>query len=116
MRNLLQQRWFVRLRSRVEQEMRKILRDHYRVEVDSSTPIKYYLDFKSDERLLQLRDTLNRMETGTFGTCLLCGESIDIHLLNSAPASQFCRTCTGGLQTSPHKDFRRVNTNVQPTL
>ncbi len=72
--------WLHTLQRYLEQEVRKILRDDYSVEVDSETPVRYYLDFKSDSRLLELRDALDRMDRGKFGICLACGGPIEISL------------------------------------
>ncbi len=80
--------------------MRKILWDRYKLEVESGTPIRYYLDFKNDDRLLELKETLERIDRGNFGTCLVCGEPIDVQLLTTSPATQFCATCMGGGQAS----------------
>ena len=85
--------WFASLQSYLEQEVRKILRDDYAVEVDSGTPLRYYLDFKSDSRLVELREALDRMDRGKFGVCLACGGPIDISLLKTSPGVQFCASC-----------------------
>ncbi len=85
--------WLSTLQRYLEQEIRKILRDDYSVEVDQETPIRYYLDFKSDSRLVELRDALERMDRGKFGICLACGGPIEISLLKSSPGVQFCASC-----------------------
>jgi RNA polymerase-binding transcription factor DksA len=92
--------WLKNLRRYLEQEVRRILRDHYKLEVDKETPVEYYLDFKSDERLLELRDALDRIDRGKFGVCLSCGGPIEIHILKSSPGVQFCETCLEALQAS----------------
>lgn len=85
--------WLNTLQRYLEQEVRKILRDDYSVEVDSETPVRYYLDFKNDGRLLELREALERMDRGKFGICLSCGGPIEISLLKSSPGVQFCASC-----------------------
>ena len=92
--------WLTNLRHYLEQEVRRILRDHYKVEVDKETPVRYYLDFKSDTRLVELRDALERIDRGKFGVCLSCGGPIEIHILKSSPGVQFCGTCLDALQES----------------
>jgi RNA polymerase-binding transcription factor DksA len=92
--------WLTNLRRYLEQEVRKILRDHYRVEVDKETPVRYYLDFKNDERLVELKEALERIDRGKFGVCLSCGGPIEIHTLKASPGVQFCDNCLDALQES----------------
>jgi RNA polymerase-binding transcription factor DksA len=87
--------WLDSLHFQLEQEIRQILREDYAVDVDSETPVRYYLDFKSNYRLLELREALDRMDNGKFGICLACGGPIEISLLKSSPGVQFCESCLG---------------------
>jgi DnaK suppressor protein len=36
---------------------------------------------------------LSRIESGTFGDCLSCGQEISIKRLNAVPWSRYCITC-----------------------
>jgi RNA polymerase-binding transcription factor DksA len=101
--------WLTNLQHYLEQEVRRILRDHYKVEVDKETPVRYYLDFKSDERLVELRDALDRIDQGKFGVCLSCGGPIEIHLLKSSPGVQFCENCLDALQESTSAHVRSAS-------
>ena len=96
--------WLNTLQRYLEQEVRKILRDDYSVEVDSETPVRYYLDFKSDSRLLELRDALDRMDRGKFGICLSCGGPIEISLLKSSPGVQYCASCLESMHFTTVED------------
>ena len=81
------------LRQRVEGEIVSILRDQYGQSVDPHIPIKYYLDFKSDRGLIQLREALERIEQGTYGRCMLCSKPIPDHVLQNSPVAVFCGSC-----------------------
>jgi RNA polymerase-binding transcription factor DksA len=77
----------------VEKEIAKILRERYGQSVEKSVPIRYYLDFKADTRLLELRDAIQRMEEGTYGICLLCKAEIPQYMLEDSPATLLCESC-----------------------
>jgi RNA polymerase-binding transcription factor DksA len=49
--------------------------------------------FKSDERLDALRGALDRLDRGTFGTCLSCKRSIEQKLLDQDPSRVMCAVC-----------------------
>jgi hypothetical protein len=85
----------------LEREVRRILHDYYHVDVEKGTPVRYYMDFKSDERLLELREALDRIEHGRFGVCLSCGGPIEIEMLKSSPGVPFCEKCLDA-----YRDFR----------
>ena len=36
---------------------------------------------------------LNRLDDGTYGLCLACGESIDANRLEAVPAAALCKSC-----------------------
>ena len=80
-------------RQRVEREIRAILRDEYGLTADMDTPVRYYLDFRTNRRLLELRDVLERMERGTFGICIMCGGSIPDVRLADSPVARLCDSC-----------------------
>ncbi len=88
------------LRKKVEQEIRGILRDEYGLVVEGNMPVRYYLDFKTHQRLLDLREVLERMDRGTFGNCIVCGGSIPDSRLADNPAARLCATCLPGTYPS----------------
>jgi hypothetical protein len=85
--------WAVNAQRFLETEVRRILHDDYEVDVEADVPVKYYLDFKSDSRLMDLRDALDKLERGKFGTCLSCGGPIELDVLRSSPGLSFCAEC-----------------------
>jgi hypothetical protein len=80
-------------KQQVEGKIAEILREEYGQSIDPLIPIKYYLDFKSDQILVELRDALERIEKGTYGRCALCSRPIPEHILESSPATIFCGSC-----------------------
>ena len=50
---------------------------------------------KAQERglLVLVGGALSRIESGTFGDCLSCGQEISIKRLNAVPWSRYCITC-----------------------
>lgn len=50
---------------------------------------------KAQERglLTLVEGALSRIENGTFGDCLSCGQEISIKRLNAVPWSRYCITC-----------------------
>jgi RNA polymerase-binding transcription factor DksA len=77
----------------MEKEVAKILRERYAQSVEKSVPIRYYLDFKADTRLLELQDAIQRMEEGTYGICLLCKSEIPQYILEDSPTTLLCESC-----------------------
>jgi RNA polymerase-binding transcription factor DksA len=51
------------------------------------------LAFKSDPHLDELRRALERLENGTFGSCIACKGSIAWDLLEVDPTQRFCARC-----------------------
>lgn len=43
--------------------------------------------------LRQVKDALQRIEAGRFGTCAACGEEISVARLEIVPHTQKCRNC-----------------------
>lgn len=39
------------------------------------------------------REALERLDAGTWGACLRCGEEIEASLLDIDPTTRFCRAC-----------------------
>ncbi len=44
-------------------------------------------------QLDRVEKALERIKSGTYGICTLCGESIDRELLTAVPESDLCRNC-----------------------
>jgi hypothetical protein len=51
------------------------------------------LAFKSDPRIDELRGALERIEQGSFGTCIACKGEINQDLLVVDPAMRLCERC-----------------------
>lgn len=43
-----------------------------------------------------IRAALGRMEDGTYGECMNCGDDISMERLNAVPHAALCRTCAQG--------------------
>lgn len=43
--------------------------------------------------LMQVEAALSRIESGTFGECMHCGQEIGQNRLNAVPWSRYCITC-----------------------
>jgi DnaK suppressor protein len=49
---------------------------------------------KTDRSMLQLIDeALQRIKAGTFGTCIECGEELQLKRLEAVPWARYCVTC-----------------------
>jgi RNA polymerase-binding transcription factor DksA len=51
------------------------------------------LDDWYHRELIDLDNTLARLEKGNFGMCLGCGSTIDPNWLDAFPEAEFCRNC-----------------------
>ena len=81
------------VRARLEQRVSTILRDDYGRAVEPGVPLRYYLDFTSDRRLQQLREALERMDNGTYGSCVICGRAIARSIMMKSPLALLCSSC-----------------------
>jgi DnaK suppressor protein len=52
-------------------------------------------------QLTRIRTALDRIESGTFGICPACKNSIDVRRLDTAPDSPLCVACLEKLNASP---------------
>ena len=84
------------LRMSAESEVRNILNSRYQEQVDPGIPVKYYLDFRTDSRLMELKEVLERMESGTFGRCILCRQPLEEEQLKELLVTKLCEACAGG--------------------
>lgn len=82
-----------RIRRLVENELADILKERYALETEPEVPITYYLDFKTDERLLELQNVLERLDRGAYGRCISCGTDIRMMVLTAMPETRFCEPC-----------------------
>lgn len=67
------------------------------------------LAFKSEPRLVELRNAIDRLEHGTFGVCIHCKGGISQHLLVSDPARRVCPQCERELS---HQAVSRLDSNA----
>jgi hypothetical protein len=81
------------LRFDAESEIRAILAKQYMQQVDPGVPVRYYLDFKSDPRLLELKEILERMDTGTYGRCVLCKQPFEEAQMRKLLSVTVCQRC-----------------------
>jgi RNA polymerase-binding transcription factor DksA len=51
------------------------------------------LDFVNTQPLVEIRDTIQRIQQGTFGTCAVCGSEIPGEILESRPNARLCSAC-----------------------
>ncbi len=49
---------------------------------------------RRDARIRQLREALERMDAGTFGTCAGCNQTIDYERLTVYPEASICGDCS----------------------
>lgn len=77
----------------LECQARHVLEEDFHQHVPPTVPIRYYLAFKTEGRLAALRDALERLEAGTFGTCTLCRRRIADNFLRQNPTTCLCLDC-----------------------
>ena len=73
------------------QELHADLTDQASAEADRD----FLLRIKDRERklILKIREALNRIDAGTFGTCEICGEQISDERLRARPVTTQCIEC-----------------------
>ena len=47
----------------------------------------------AEHRLVELDHALERLETGAYGVCVVCGEGISLDRLDALPSTGSCREC-----------------------
>ena len=52
------------------------------------------------QEIARIEAALSRIDAGTYGTCVQCGESISKDRLNVVPASPICKTCARAAESS----------------
>lgn len=64
-------------------------------EVDkvTATDILSRLEGRERHALDEIREAQGRLETGTFGVCEGCGQSIELARLRALPAARYCLPC-----------------------
>lgn len=53
---------------------------------------------RSRTELLAIRSALQRVDSGTYGTCTNCGRKIDPERLEAMPATEYCVECASRLE------------------
>lgn len=48
---------------------------------------------EDDQRFHAVNEALNRMDEGTFGACMTCGDTIPFARLSVMPETVYCVTC-----------------------
>jgi RNA polymerase-binding transcription factor DksA len=67
--------------------------DQFVQDLVSDRELDALLAFKSDARIDELRSALDRLESGSYGTCLACKNAVDQLLLDADPARRLCGGC-----------------------
>ncbi len=64
-------------------------------ETDQAEEFSNYLSLKETlkTRLENVNAALQRMKDGTYGICSVCGDVIDLKVLQVMPESQLCQAC-----------------------
>jgi DnaK suppressor protein len=63
--------------------------------------IKGFLHLLGDakrEEILEIDEALDRIRDGSYGSCLRCGDEIDIERLQLLPHTRYCVSCKGILE------------------
>ena len=83
------------------QEVLTELRIHYTNIKPESSPDEIFslflqngiLKTMSAEPIVQMRESLERLNKGTFGTCTVCGSEIPVKRLEIDPTAPWCDSC-----------------------
>jgi len=54
-----------------------------------------HLQAQAEARAQAIDEALQRVEDGSYGTCITCGSSISGERLDALPATPYCVTCAG---------------------
>ncbi len=55
--------------------------------------LSQHLDRMASEMLAEIEAALARLDDGTYGDCLECGEQIDVERLEAIPSAALCVNC-----------------------
>ena len=69
--------------------------DHFDEEADEAEELSNRLGPKTtlQERLLQIKEALQRIRDGKYGACQKCGGEIEREVLEESPESALCKNC-----------------------
>ncbi len=102
----------------LETEARRVLAEEFHQHVPKEVPIHYFLSYKTEGRLAALRDALERLERGTFGSCTLCRCRIAEKFLRQNPTTRLCLYCALGREWGSEKDldvlWKMINSYTGP--
>ena len=62
---------------------------------DRNADLRWETEEHETDRLLEISATLQRMNSGTYGICELCGEDIPFDRLTAVPFARLCVYCQG---------------------
>ena len=80
-------------RGKLENEARTILAEEFHHDVPADVPIRYFLSFKTEGRLGFLREAIFRLDTGNFGSCVMCRCEIEEEFLSKDLTTRLCFCC-----------------------
>ncbi len=90
------------IRRQILSRMYDFLQDQYSIFYSRETflsgdlpihDIDALLAFKSDSQLGELRNALDRLEDGSYGTCIGCKSAISQDILDKDPVQRICGAC-----------------------
>lgn len=65
--------------------------------------IGYFLDFRNDQRFLELHEAYRRIQQGNYGLCLCCGNEISDADLDRNPCKRICPRCELSLKSGEER-------------
>lgn len=65
---------------------------------------------RSQERWRAIDSALRRLDAGTYGDCVGCGEAISVERLELLPFTQYCVECQGSFERSRPRASARTST------
>ena len=80
-------------------ELESALRGHHDrldADIDADDEVALALQRRSEKAAEEIRDALERMESGTYGLCTDCGNPISAERLDAIPQASTCGACGVG--------------------
>jgi DnaK suppressor protein len=79
--------------------------------LDIATFLEFYevrssLDELNKKKIERINQALARLENGTYGTCLNCGEAISAERLEALPYAELCINCQSNKERKPYETVK----------
>jgi DnaK suppressor protein len=83
---------------------------------ESSFSKEFLFQRSTEQRLLlrQIEAALQRIQAGTFGKCLSCGEQINFKRLEAMPSAEYCRDCQEVFEHETPQERAECGTLLNP--